>query len=68
MPKALRHLARGLGTRRVASPDLLSYILFESEYLRELVRLGERDAERSWLRVRRFFSGSTEPEPAAEET
>ena len=67
MPRPLRYLARGLGTRRVASPDLLSYLLFESEYLKELVRLGERDAERSWLRIRRFLADGPDPGPAADD-
>ena len=55
LPRGLRYLIRGLGTRRVASPDLLSYLMFESEYLQELIRLGERDASHNWLRIRRFL-------------
>jgi len=61
LPRGLRYLVRGLGTRRVASPDLLSYLMFEGEYLRELIRLGERDASRNWLRIRRFLDGGDEP-------
>jgi len=67
LPRALRYLARGLGTRRVASPDLLSYLLFESEYLGELVQLGERDADRSWLRIRRFLASGPDPVPASDD-
>jgi NTE family protein len=67
LPRALRYLARGLGTRRVPSPDLLSYLLFESEYLGELVQLGERDAERSWLRIRRFLAAGPDPGPATDD-
>jgi NTE family protein len=55
LPRTLRYLIRGLGSRRVASPDLLSYLMFEGGYLAELIRLGERDAERNWLRIRKFF-------------
>ncbi len=55
LPRGLRYLIRGLGSRRVASPDLLSYLMFEAEYLQELIRLGERDASRNWLRIRRFL-------------
>ena len=61
LPRGLRYLIRGLGTRRVASPDLLSYLMFEGEYLRELIRLGERDAERNWLRIRRFLDDGSGP-------
>ncbi len=59
LPRGLRYLIRGLGTRRVASPDLLSYLMFEGEYLQELIRLGERDAEKNWLRIRRFLNDET---------
>ncbi len=65
LPRPLRYLVRGLGTRRIASPDLLSYLLFESDYLEELVRLGERDAERNWLRIRRFLTDGSDPDPDA---
>jgi NTE family protein len=55
LPRGLRYLIRGLGNRRVASPDLLSYLMFEGEYLQELIRLGERDASHNWLRIQRFL-------------
>jgi NTE family protein len=55
IPRSLRYLLRGLGTRKVSSSDLVSYVMFEAEYLEHLVRLGERDAERSWLKIRRFL-------------
>jgi NTE family protein len=55
LPRTLRYLIRGLGSGRVASPDLLSYLMFEGGYLAELIQLGERDAERNWLRIRKFF-------------
>ena len=55
MPASVRYLIRGLGTRRVSSSDLVSYLLFESDYLSKLIELGERDAERNWLQIRRFL-------------
>jgi NTE family protein len=55
LPAALRFLVRGLGTRRSSSGDLVSYLLFESEYLSKLIELGEQDARRQWLRIRRFL-------------
>jgi NTE family protein len=58
MPASLRYLIRGLGTRRISSSDLVSYLLFESEYLTHLIELGERDAERNWLKIRRFLDGA----------
>jgi NTE family protein len=62
LPRGLRYLIRGLGTRRVASPDLLSYLMFEGEYLQELIRLGERDAEKNWLRIKRFLDDGSAPD------
>jgi NTE family protein len=59
LPSTLRYLIRGLGTGRMASPDLLSYLMFEGNYLRELIDLGERDAETNWLRIRKFFDAET---------
>ena len=65
LPRGLRYLIRGLGTRRVASPDLLSYLMFEGEYLHELIRLGELDAEKNWLRIRRFLDDRSGPDGPA---
>lgn len=45
LPRVFRFLTRGLGTRATESPDFLSLILFQPDYLRALMELGERDAE-----------------------
>jgi len=55
IPRSLRYLLRGLGTRKVSTSDLVSYLMFEAEYLEHLIRLGERDAERGWFKIRRFL-------------
>jgi NTE family protein len=57
LPRALRHMIRGLGTRRGSGSDLLSYLLFVPEFLSDLIRLGERDAEMNRARIRRFIEG-----------
>lgn len=57
LPAALRYMIRGLGTRRSADSDLLSYLVFEREYLRELIELGERDASLNRVRIARFAEG-----------
>lgn len=57
LPKALRYLTRGLGTRRGSGSDLLSYLLFVPEYLSDLIQLGERDAELNRVRIGRFVDG-----------
>jgi NTE family protein len=47
MPRGLRFLTRGLGTRRTRTNDLLSLLMFQHDYVGRLIELGERDgAER----------------------
>jgi NTE family protein len=46
LPRGFRFLTRGLGTRETRSPDFLSLILFQPEYLRALIEIGEEDANR----------------------
>jgi len=57
LPRALRYLIRGLGTRRGSGADLLSYLLFVPDFLSDLIELGERDAMLNRLRIRRFVEG-----------
>jgi NTE family protein len=45
LPRSFRYMIRGLGTRRTGSPDVLAMMLFEPDYLRRLIELGEEDAE-----------------------
>ena len=45
LPRAFRFATRGLGTRETESPDALSLIMFQSDYTRRLMDLGEADAE-----------------------
>jgi NTE family protein len=45
LPRAFRFLTRGLGTKQTRSPDFLSLIMFQPDYLRALIDMGERDAE-----------------------
>jgi NTE family protein len=44
LPRPLRFLTRGLGTRETQSNDLLSLMMFQSDYVRHLIALGEKDA------------------------
>jgi len=45
LPKAFRFLTRGLGTRETSSPDILSLLMFQPDYLSRLMEIGEQDAE-----------------------
>ena len=46
LPYMFRHLFRGLGTRETSSPDWLSMVMFDPQFLNHLVKLGEIDADR----------------------
>jgi NTE family protein len=58
LPSFFRFLTRGLGTRKTESPDILSLVMFQEDYLRRLISLGEEDAERQWDRIARFIEES----------
>ena len=45
LPRSFRLLTRGLGSRETTSPDVLSMLMFQHDYLSRLVALGEEDAE-----------------------
>lgn len=45
LPKAFRLLTRGFGSKETTSPDVLSMLMFQEDYLSRLVELGEADAE-----------------------
>ncbi len=45
LPKAFRFLTRSLGTRETSSPDVLSLLMFQPDYLTRLLEIGEADAE-----------------------
>jgi NTE family protein len=56
LPRAFRFLTRGLGTRQTRSPDLLSLVLFQPDYLRALMALGEVDADARAAEIDAFLS------------
>lgn len=45
LPEAFRLLTRSLGTKQTTTPDVLSYLMFQPNYLEHLIRMGEADAE-----------------------
>jgi NTE family protein len=60
LPRAFRFLTRGLGTKETRSPDFLSLILFQPDYLRALIDLGERDAEARADEIEAFLGAPAE--------
>lgn len=57
LPRVFRFLTRGLGTRRTESPDFLSLILFQPDYIRALIECGEADARAREQEIRLFMDG-----------
>jgi NTE family protein len=55
MPRSIRYLLDGLGAPDAQSADLMSYLLFDSAYTRELVHIGYRDAERRIAEIEAFL-------------
>ncbi len=55
LPRLLRWLSRGWGTRQVRSNDALSLLLFEPGYIGLLIGLGESDAASRHAELEAFF-------------
>lgn len=55
LPKPIRWLLRSLGGEKEGGEQLLSYLLFESVYARELIALGRRDVLARQDELRRFL-------------
>lgn len=64
MPRTLRALLRTIGGASAGGAELLSYLLFESSYTRELIALGMEDALARADEVRAFLDASRRDDPA----
>lgn len=60
LPTAIRYLTRGLGTKETSSPDFISLVLFQEDYVRRLIELGESDAEQQIGRIAEFLEAKRE--------
>ncbi len=54
LPRIVKYLSRGFGTKQTASPDLLSLILFQPDYSGALLEIGERDGEAAAEQLQAF--------------
>jgi NTE family protein len=57
LPRGFRYLVRSLGSRETASPDLLSLLMFQPDYLRRLIEIGEADGEANLEEMLRLVDG-----------
>ncbi len=55
LPKGFSFLTRGLGTRETRSNDMLSLVMFQPDYVKRLMDLGEADAEKRRADFERFL-------------
>ncbi|HUO83868.1 MAG TPA: patatin-like phospholipase family protein [Thermoanaerobaculia bacterium] len=55
LPPAFRFLTRGLGTKETRSADMLSLLLFQPDYLKALIDLGEEDGEKRLPELRKLL-------------
>jgi NTE family protein len=58
LPRPFRFLARGLGTRETRSNDMLSLVMFQANYVRRLLEIGEGDAAARIDEIRKFLTGA----------
>ena len=56
LPRGLRALLRTLGANNTTGTQLLSYLLFERGYTRELIALGHSDARARAVQIREFLA------------
>ena len=64
-PLSVRRLLRGIGAWQRSGGDLLSYLLFEQPFTRELIELGYADAMRRRDEIEAFFAGDEQLQAAA---
>ena len=55
LPRAVRFLLRGIGATKLDESSLISYLLFEKPYCRELISLGYADAMQRREELREFM-------------
>jgi NTE family protein len=56
LPRGFRFLTRGLGTRRSSSADVLSLLMFQSDYTNALIGIGEDDATEQMSTIDEFLT------------
>lgn len=60
LPRFFRRIVRSLGSGETSSPDFLSMLMFEPEYLQELIAVGEKDGRNQIRSIRALFEPEDE--------
>jgi NTE family protein len=63
LPRAFRFMTRGLGTQEQKSPDMLSLLMFQHDYIRRLIEIGEGDAAARADEIDAFLAPLLTPDP-----
>lgn len=59
LPTSVRGVMRALGTRQTASPDILSMLMFQRDYVTRLMEIGAADAETHMGEIESLLEDST---------
>ena len=59
LPRKMKLLVRALGVKETESPDFISMLIFEPEFTRRLIELGEADAAARTDEIRAFLGDQT---------
>lgn len=62
LPNTLELFSKVMGTDETRSPDWLSMLLFEQDYVSRLIDIGYEDARRHHAKIEEFFSTASEPQ------
>ncbi len=57
LPRAFRFFSRGLGTKETSSPDSLAMLMFDPEFTKRLLEIGEKDGDARIDELTRFVTG-----------
>ena len=59
LPRKLKLLVRALGAKETESPDFVSLLMFEPEYTRRIIEIGENDVDARLPEIRTFLGEET---------
>ncbi len=63
LPRALRHLIRGLGSRETNRADMIATLLFQPLFIRKMLEIGEQDGARRVDEIGAFLGCTPVPLP-----